>query len=98
MKESTHLNAQVLPGNQMDLIGGVFIPVSKTIRAFSQHKCIEKLELEDTASEASLKQTWSPRAYRLEMGMTGRQRKDRTLCDEGHGPLRQRHWDRILGT
>lgn len=40
----------------MDLMVGFIIPVSKTIPAFSQHKCIEKLELEDAASETSFKQ------------------------------------------
>ena len=76
----------------MDLMVGFIIPVSKTIPAFSQHKCTEKLELEDAASETSFKKTRSPRAYRLGTGMTGRQRKDRTLCDEGHGPQWEHRW------
>lgn len=83
MKEGTHLDAQVLLWKLMDLTVEVIVPLSKTIPSFSQHKFIEKLGLEDVASETSLMKT-HPQELAGLMDTNRRQRKYRMLPDKGH--------------
>lgn len=69
----------------MELIVRAIISLSKTILSFSQHKFIEKLGLEDAASENHLMKSCSPKTYRLVMEVSRRERKDRMLRHDRHG-------------